>query len=578
MQLLLHAEGGIADDLVENVIRICGVAAIFVSLKLGLEFHRRAKEERVNRSLYEARAGYLEILSVLIIAEFSRSQRIDALGSQFQFQSAGNVQSTPTQSNTATTYSTLTPPTVGRIENALTLARDSHCTTFLSDPLVQEFLTEVWLGHIVTLPSSPRVAIPFSDPPPPRSLARMYQMLKIPRYQYVSSLLTQFFFMALYSVVVIFGKRTTTPESMEWIMYLVILSFIMEEVKNVMRKGRRVDIFSIWNWIDWTTYIIFCIAFGFRLYTMNITDVDEIAKFNDHAYDLMSLCAALIWCRILEWLDTFKSFGWLLVTVKNMLNDSILFFVLYLVLLVGFTMAFYGLKQNAPISKILYLLLRGLLEDPEFDEAYALHSVWGPVLMFIYLFISYLILLNLLIAAFSDSYARVVPNSDAEYLFLFTEDVLEYTQRSEETPFLPPTNLVEIVLVPFSLVLSNERYESLAKALVIVLFSPSLALIAILERVNPRKSALFTEERPTIRARVREEISGFEDEISASTTLNPIVVVSATTGGVDSGRRGVNDEDLGISASQNRVLETLLLKVLDRLDGLERRIEDMAVK
>ena len=64
----------------------------------------------------------------------------------------------------------------------------------------------------------------------------------------------------------------------------------------------------------------------------------------------------MFWMRLLLYLDSVRFFGAMLVVLKVMMKESLIFFALLIVIVVGFLQAFIGLDSadnNADVSKLL---------------------------------------------------------------------------------------------------------------------------------------------------------------------------------------------------------------------------------
>lgn len=65
--------------------------------------------------------------------------------------------------------------------------------------------------------------------------------------------------------------------------------------------------------------------------------------WNRNSYNFLACCAPMFWMRLLLYLDSFRFFGAMLVVLKVLMKESIIFFALLIVIMIGFLQAFIGL-------------------------------------------------------------------------------------------------------------------------------------------------------------------------------------------------------------------------------------------
>lgn len=163
----------------------------------------------------------------------------------------------------------------------------------------------------------------------------------------------------------------------------------------------------------------------------------------------------------------------MVMVLQKMLKDGIMFFWLLAWVFIGFLQSFFALQkeQTKDFGAAFSLLVRGFLQDPDWDLAEVLDNKYGFWVFALYLFLTSIILLNLLIALFNSSYTNITDSSEKEYLALFTFKVFSYLKSPDQFPYAAPFNLIEVFLViPFSLILSKENYKSLNRVVMGTLF------------------------------------------------------------------------------------------------------------
>jgi len=171
--------------------------------------------------------------------------------------------------------------------------------------------------------------------------------------------------------------------------------------------------------------------------------------------------------------------------LQKMLKDGIMFFWLLAWVFIGFLQSFYALKPDK--DKDFYssnmLLVRGFLQDPDWELANEIDEKYGNWLFALYLFLTSIILLNLLIALFNSSYTNITDSSEKEYLALFSFKVFSYLKSPDQFPYAAPFNLIEVFfIIPWSMVLSRSAYSKLNRFVMGTLFGIPVLFIARKER------------------------------------------------------------------------------------------------
>ncbi|KAK0555455.1 Calcium channel yvc1 [Tilletia horrida] len=107
----------------------------------------------------------------------------------------------------------------------------------------------------------------------------------------------------------------------------------------------------------------------------------------------------------------------------------------------------------------------------------------------IFTFIITVILLNILIALYGESYSNVTENSTDEYMALFAQKTIQFTRAPDENVFVAPFNLIELfcLVLPFEWWLPKRRYEQLNDVVMGIIYSPLLLVTAFLERNEARR-------------------------------------------------------------------------------------------
>lgn len=95
---------------------------------------------------------------------------------------------------------------------------------------------------------------------------------------------------------------------------------------------------------------------------------------------------------------------------------------------------------------------------------------------------SQVILLNILIALYNSAYEDIYQNANDEYLAFFAQKAVQFIRAPDENVYIPPFNLVEIVIIPFTDWLMTKRASKKANDIVMtILYLPLLVCTAYYE-------------------------------------------------------------------------------------------------
>lgn len=128
-----------------------------------------------------------------------------------------------------------------------------------------------------------------------------------------------------------------------------------------------------------------------------------------------------------------------------------------------------------------------MIGEASFDDVAPLVPPYALIMYYIYSFLLTVILMNILIALYSTSYASIVENSTSEYFGLVAQKTLKYIRAPDEDLFVPPLNLIEVLLLPFSFVMSYNSYKALNYYVMLVIYLPLLCYITSVEISNAKR-------------------------------------------------------------------------------------------
>ena len=212
--------------------------------------------------------------------------------------------------------------------------------------------------------------------------------------------------------------------------------------------------------------------------------------------------------RLLLYLDSIRFFGAMLVVLKVMMKESLIFFALLVVIIIGFLQAFIGMDNadnkadvRPPSSFkfstymiqatvfILQAMANAVMQSPDFSGFDNFAPPFGIILYYIFTFLIMVVLLNILIALYNSAYEDITDNAIDEYMALFSQKTMQFVRAPDENVFIAPLNLIEIfcLIIPFEWWMPRKIYAKLNDYVMAVVYSPLLLIAAWFERRSALK-------------------------------------------------------------------------------------------
>ncbi len=99
----------------------------------------------------------------------------------------------------------------------------------------------------------------------------------------------------------------------------------------------------------------------------------------------------MFYLRLLLYLDNIRFFGAMLVVLKVMMKESLIFFALLTIIVVGFLQAFIGMDEvddnRAVTGFILQAMANAVMQSPDFEGFENFAPPFGIVLYYIFTFV-----------------------------------------------------------------------------------------------------------------------------------------------------------------------------------------------
>ncbi|KAK6454445.1 vacuolar cation channel [Scheffersomyces xylosifermentans] len=472
VDLVYRAAGGKGDGKKDTSSARYRAALIFCLLKVCDWYWQQSEFELTDNALYTLRAVASQTLAATLIEKETDDEYLflGMLCHRYSINLNG-VDSTPV--------------------SALELAVDMHSTIVIGSSGYQRCVKWLWRGWIVQSSTDPHSYVLYKGVS--SHSVRVHfdpNRIKTPLYQNTLEIFFSVFYLILFSII-LNGHQITTQaiDIFEVLFYIFTLGSVVDEIVKFYHVGYHY--LGFWNVFNDTMYTIIMFSIGFRLASLNSSGDVLKDRYDEISFRILSCAAPFMWSRLLLYLDAQKFVGAMIVVIKTMMKESILFFVLLFVVIVGFLQGFLGLDasdgKSEATRRIFISLIQAVVGESSFDDMGMLVPPYASVLYYVYTFVLTVILMNILIALYSTAYAAIVENANDEYFALVAQKTLRYIRAPDENLYVPPFNLLEFAILPFGWVLSKNAFRSLNYYVMLVFYSPFLVYITMDELSNARR-------------------------------------------------------------------------------------------
>lgn len=308
----------------------------------------------------------------------------------------------------------------------------------------------------------------------------------------------------------------------------------------------------------------------------------ENDRILDTAFDILSLEALFLVPRICSLLSIHPYFGTLIPCLSAMSLEFVKFLSIVIVLYSGFLTTFCLLARGLFTFRQMSLILTKVFFGSSylgFDIAEKISPYLGLPLMLIFVVLTQILLITSLISILSNSLTKVIDHARDEYLFVYSVFVLEASTSNRLTYFLPPLNLIPLVLRPLRLFISAERLRTTRIFLLKATHLPHVLAINLYEKLRQR----VEPDRPTGLGlgspKGTERPPAWRKSVLTNRVVSPYPLVAAMPNGAPDNEpqeSEVAKEDANSTGSQDELKNIVshlaaqvehLTKVLERQNG-----------
>lgn len=444
---------------------------VFALLKVTDWYWQLAEHELSNNELYSLRAVAAQTLAATVIEECKEDEYLflGMLCHRYTIH-LNEVESDPV--------------------SALELAVDMHSTIVIGSSGYQRCIKWLWRGWIIQSTSDPHSYVLYRGVAS-HSVRTHFDpaRIKTPYYQSILEVVVSIIYLILYTIILNgHPVGVTAIDGFEVLFYLFTLGSIVDEIIKLYHVG--MNYIGFWNAFNDTMYTLLSVAIFFRFLSLDSKGIKR-EQYDEISFRILSCAAPFMWSRLLLFLDAQQFVGAMIVVIKTMMKESLLFFVLLFVVIGGFLQGFLGLDasdgKNEATKKILISLVKAVIGGSSFDDVATLVPPYASVLYYVYSFVLSVILMNILIALYSTAYANIVENATDEYFALVAQKTLRYVRAPDTDLYVPPFNLIELLVSPICLVVSKRAFKTINYYIMLVIYSPLLTYITIDELSNARR-------------------------------------------------------------------------------------------
>uniref|UniRef100_A0A8C3KV93 Transient receptor potential cation channel subfamily M member 6 n=1 Tax=Chrysolophus pictus TaxID=9089 RepID=A0A8C3KV93_CHRPC len=274
---------------------------------------------------------------------------------------------------------------------------------------------------------------------------KIYEFYNAPIVKFWFHTMAYMAFLMLFTYTVLV-KMEPRPSVQEWLVIIYIFSTAIEKVREVFisepgkfRQKVKVWIYEYWNFTDSLAIILFMIGFGLRWSEPPVQTAGRL---------LYCLDIIFWYARLLDLFAVNQHAGPYLTMIGKMVTN-----MFYIVIMMAIVLLSFGVSRKAilsPEEPPSWSLARDIVFQPYwmmFGEVYAGEidvcetnqdcppgSFLTPFLQAVYLFVQYIIMVNLLIAFFNNVYYDLKSISNK----LWKYNRYRYIMTYHEKPWLPP--------------------------------------------------------------------------------------------------------------------------------------------
>ncbi|KAJ7773071.1 receptor-activated Ca2+-permeable cation channel [Mycena metata] len=370
-------------------------------------------------------------------------------------------------------------------QSALEMAISTHAKRFISSPVSQKVVNDIYSGRVVFSTATTRSML--ADNYKPKAITLYdsrdapfldHYRLRVPRYGAILEFLN--FACLLLTFVLCLSNQDHAKLTFWEVVFIVFAAaFTLEEYTAATEHGWIIYIANMWNVFDTSFVLVFLCYVGLRIKGLSYGDLEA----SNLAFDLLSCGACILFPRLAFFA---VSNNVVVLSLREMIHQFIYFILLAAICFSGLLFTLWELGgDHWTLKKIAWLMVQIWFGNTylSFAQAESFHPVFGPILMTTFAALSNTLLLTILISILSNTVARIDANATQEHLFQFAISTIEGVKADALFSYQPPFNLLALaVLKPTSYIVTPRTLHSLNVLLIKLTSFPILIVIGIYER------------------------------------------------------------------------------------------------
>uniref|UniRef100_A0A670YHV2 non-specific serine/threonine protein kinase n=1 Tax=Pseudonaja textilis TaxID=8673 RepID=A0A670YHV2_PSETE len=278
---------------------------------------------------------------------------------------------------------------------------------------------------------------------------KIYEFYNAPIVKFWFHTMAYLIFLMLFTYTILV-KMKSTPSAQEWLVIIYIFTTSIEKVREIFISEPskfiqkvKVWIYEYWNFTDFIAIILFMTGFGLRWANPPLQTIGRLIYCLD----------IIFWyARLLDFFAVNQHAGPYLTMIGKMTAN-----MFYIVIMMAIVLLSFGVARKAilsPNEQPSWTLARDIVFQPywmifgevyageidacELDENCPPGSFLTPFLQAVYLFVQYIIMVNLLIAFFNNVYFDMKSMSNK----LWKYNRYRYIMTYHDKPWLPPPFII----------------------------------------------------------------------------------------------------------------------------------------
>lgn len=275
--------------------------------------------------------------------------------------------------------------------NVIEKAVDLHALRVIGSSGYQKCIAYLWRGWMSQDDGDPARFVPYKQ----KASTNFYDhfdpdRIRVPQYQNAMFIVISIIYLILYTIAINTINRDADIDVIEGILYVFTLGFACDEIAKFWKIGRYY--LSFWNLFNSTLYTLLTVSFALRMVALgHPEDSNRRISLNTNSYNFLAFCAPFFWMRLMLYFDSFRFFGTMLVVVKEMMKESLIFFALLFIVIIGFFQAFLGLdevdQELQDSGFVVKAMVNAIMTSPDFDGFDTFGHPFGLILYYLYTFV-----------------------------------------------------------------------------------------------------------------------------------------------------------------------------------------------